>query len=129
VEGAPIDLAILGLGRDGHVAFDEPPARVASGVRAVALAAPTRQDAAPAFGGIDHVPDRALTVGLGTLYASLREQARRSLLDQGFSSISGGQRRRPLSKRPIGESRLGESRQTVAARSSSSTIVPSRPAR
>ena len=29
VEGAPIDLAVLGLGRDGHVAFDEPPGRVA----------------------------------------------------------------------------------------------------
>ena len=36
VEGAPIDLAVLGLGRDGHVAFDEPPARVASGIRVVA---------------------------------------------------------------------------------------------
>jgi hypothetical protein len=56
--------------------------------------------------------------------ASLREQATRSRLDQGFSSTSGGQRTRPLSKRPI-----GESRRTVAARSSSSTIVPSRPAR
>jgi glucosamine-6-phosphate deaminase len=68
VEGAPIDLAVLGLGRDGHVAFDEPPARVASGVRVVRLAATTRDDAAASFGGLDGVPDRALTVGLGTLY-------------------------------------------------------------
>jgi glucosamine-6-phosphate deaminase len=68
VEGAPIDLAVLGLGRDAHVAFDEPPARVASGVRAVALAPSTRHDAAPSFGGMAEVPERALTVGLGTLF-------------------------------------------------------------
>jgi glucosamine-6-phosphate deaminase len=68
VERAPLDLAVLGLGRDGHVAFDEPPARVASGVRTVALARTTREDAAPAFGGLAAVPERALTVGLGTLY-------------------------------------------------------------
>jgi glucosamine-6-phosphate deaminase len=68
VEGGAIDLAVLGLGRDGHVAFDEPPARVASGVRVVELADPTRRDAARAFGGVERVPQRALTVGLGTLY-------------------------------------------------------------
>jgi glucosamine-6-phosphate deaminase len=67
VEAAPIDLAILGLGRDGHVAFDEPPARFASGVRQVALTLETRSDAAAGFGGLEHVPTTALTVGLGTL--------------------------------------------------------------
>jgi hypothetical protein len=68
LEAAPIDLAVLGLGRDGHVAFDEPPARLASGVRVIDLVTETREDAAPAFGGVDRVPARALTVGLGTLY-------------------------------------------------------------
>jgi glucosamine-6-phosphate deaminase len=68
LEEAPIDLAVLGLGRDGHVAFDEPPARRASGVSLVSLAETTREDAAPAFGGFEHVPVRALTTGLGTLY-------------------------------------------------------------
>jgi glucosamine-6-phosphate deaminase len=68
LEEAPIDLAVLGLGRDGHVAFDEPPARMASGVAVVSLAGMTREDAAPAFGGAEHVPHRALTTGLGTLY-------------------------------------------------------------
>jgi glucosamine-6-phosphate deaminase len=68
VEGAPIDLAVLGLGRDGHVAFDEPPARLASGVQLVALTDMTRADAAAAFDGADRVPARALTTGLGTLY-------------------------------------------------------------
>jgi glucosamine-6-phosphate deaminase len=70
VQREPIDLAVLGLGRNGHVAFNEPPARVFSGVRAVTLAASTRTDAAPAFGGLGHVPGRALTVGLGTLLAA-----------------------------------------------------------
>jgi glucosamine-6-phosphate deaminase len=68
LEAAPIDVAVLGLGRDGHVAFDEPPARRASGVRVVELAADTREDAAPAFGGLGRVPASALTAGLGTLY-------------------------------------------------------------
>ena len=68
LEEAPIDLAVLGLGRDGHVAFDEPPARMASGVAVVPLAGMTREDAAAAFGGAEHVPPTALTTGLGTLY-------------------------------------------------------------
>lgn len=68
LEAAPIDLAVLGLGRDGHVAMDEPPARFASGVRIVEPAADTRLDAASAFGDVARVPVRALTVGLGTLY-------------------------------------------------------------
>jgi glucosamine-6-phosphate deaminase len=68
LEAAPIDLAVLGLGRDGHVAFDEPPARLASGVARVRLTEITRADAADAFGGRSGVPEQALTTGLGTLY-------------------------------------------------------------
>jgi glucosamine-6-phosphate deaminase len=68
LETAPLDVAVLGLGRDGHVAFDEPPASRASGVRVVDLVTTTRRDAAHAFGGEARVPARALTTGLGTLY-------------------------------------------------------------
>jgi glucosamine-6-phosphate deaminase len=68
LDAAPIDLAVLELGRDGHVAIDEPPARFASGVRVVTPALDTRMEAAPAFGDVARVPERALTVGLGTLY-------------------------------------------------------------
>jgi glucosamine-6-phosphate deaminase len=68
LEAAPIDLAVLGLGRDGHVAFDEPPARLASGVARVTLTETTRADAAAAFGGVAEVPAQGLTTGLGTLY-------------------------------------------------------------
>ena len=67
LDAGRVDLAVLGLGRDGHVAFDEPGSPVDSGVRRVALQATTRADAADAFGGIGNVPREAVTVGLGTL--------------------------------------------------------------
>ena len=67
LDEAPIDLVVLGLGRDGHVAFDEPGAPAAAGTRRVRLHPTTRADAAADFGGIEHVPHEALTVGLRTL--------------------------------------------------------------
>ena len=70
LDSAPVDLAVLGLGRDGHVAFDEPGATLGSGVRRVHLHPATREDAAGDFGGIEHVPHEALTVGLRTLLAA-----------------------------------------------------------
>src|SRR3954447_1185173 len=42
----PLHLAVLGLGRNGHVAFDEPGSTLAAGVHVVALADQTREDAA-----------------------------------------------------------------------------------
>jgi glucosamine-6-phosphate deaminase len=67
LDAAPIDLVVLGLGRDGHVAFDEPGSSLASPVRRVRLHETTRADAARDFGGVDRVPHEALTVGLRTL--------------------------------------------------------------
>jgi glucosamine-6-phosphate deaminase len=72
LDEAPIDLVVLGLGRDGHVAFDEPGSSVDNGVRRVRLHDATRADAAADFGGIEQVPREALTVGLRTL-AGARE--------------------------------------------------------
>src|SRR5438445_3033725 len=67
LDEAPIDVAVLGLGRDGHVAFDEPGSPVEAGVRRVKLHPTTRADAAADFGGLERVPVEALTVGLRTL--------------------------------------------------------------
>jgi glucosamine-6-phosphate deaminase len=67
LDAAPIDLAVLGLGRDGHVAFDEPGSRPWDRVKRVALAPATIADAAADFGGEERVPREALTVGLSTL--------------------------------------------------------------
>jgi glucosamine-6-phosphate deaminase len=70
LDEAPIDLAVLGLGRDGHVAFDEPGSPVDAGMRRVDLHPATRADAAADFGGSERVPREALTVGLRTLRAA-----------------------------------------------------------
>jgi glucosamine-6-phosphate deaminase len=70
LDEAPIDLVVLGLGRDGHVAFDEPGAPLDAGVRRVRLHPTTRADAAGDFGGLERVPTEALTVGLRTLLAA-----------------------------------------------------------
>jgi glucosamine-6-phosphate deaminase len=67
LDEAPIDFAVLGLGRDGHVAFDEPGSPVGAGMRRVELHPTTRADAAGDFGGPEQVPRQALTVGLRTL--------------------------------------------------------------
>ena len=65
---SPLDLAVLGLGRNGHVAFDEPGSGLDAGVREVALAASTREDAAAALAPLP-APQRGITTGIGTLLA------------------------------------------------------------
>jgi glucosamine-6-phosphate deaminase len=60
LDEAPIDVAVLGLGNDGHVAFDEPGSRLAEPTRVVRLRDETRAELGAA-------PEHALTVGLGTL--------------------------------------------------------------
>ena len=66
----PVDVAVLGLGRDGHVAFDEPGSTLGQGARRVRLSAVTREDAAHAFDGLGGVPHEAITVGLRTIAAA-----------------------------------------------------------
>ena len=63
-----LDMQLLGIGRNGHVGFNEPfeaPVAEASNLptRMIELHPVTRDDAAPAFGGLDKVPTHALTVG------------------------------------------------------------------
>ena len=62
-----LDLALLGLGRNGHVAFNEPGSPGDGRTRRVHLDIETRALAAPAFGGLERVPTEALTMGLGTI--------------------------------------------------------------
>jgi glucosamine-6-phosphate deaminase len=70
LDAAPVDLAVLGVGRDGHVAFDEPGSRPEDRVKRVALTETTIADAAADFHGAENVPREALTVGLSTLLAA-----------------------------------------------------------
>lgn len=67
-----IDLQLLGIGRNGHIGFNEPGSARDSRTRIIELAQTTRDDAASAFGGAAHVPGRALTMGVGTILAARR---------------------------------------------------------
>jgi len=67
-----IDLQILGIGRTGHIGFNEPGSPKDSLTRAIELNPITREDAAPAFGGLDNVPKHAITMGCGTILAAKR---------------------------------------------------------
>jgi glucosamine-6-phosphate deaminase len=62
-----IDFQILGIGRTGHIGFNEPGSGVESRTRLVALDAVTRRDAAADFFGGENVPREALTMGIATI--------------------------------------------------------------
>jgi glucosamine-6-phosphate deaminase len=63
-----IDLQLVGLGRTGHIGFNEPLSSLMSRTREKALTPETRAQNAPFFGGDpDAVPRRALTMGVGTI--------------------------------------------------------------
>lgn len=62
-----IDLQLLGIGRTGHIGFNEPGSASDSRTRLVTLAPLTRQDAAPSFGSLEAVPQEAVTMGIGTI--------------------------------------------------------------
>jgi glucosamine-6-phosphate deaminase len=62
-----IDLQLLGIGRTGHVGFNEPGSTRQSRTRMVTLDPVTRRDAASDFFGEENVPHRALTMGVGTI--------------------------------------------------------------
>ena len=62
-----IDLQLLGIGRTGHIGFNEPGSASDSRTRLVTLAAETREDAASSFGGIECVPTQAVSMGIGTI--------------------------------------------------------------
>ncbi len=62
-----VDVQILGIGSNGHIAFNEPGSPLDSRTRLEALTEQTRQDNARFFESIDHVPTHALTQGLGTI--------------------------------------------------------------
>ena len=67
-----IDFQLLGIGRTGHIGFNEPGSHHNSGTRVITLDHITRADAAPAFLGIDNVPRRAITMGIATVHSARR---------------------------------------------------------
>jgi glucosamine-6-phosphate deaminase len=99
-EAGGIDLQILGIGRTGHVGFNEPGSPRNSRTRLITLDSVTRGDAASDFFGERHVPRTAITMGVGTIL-----DARKVLL------IAFGEHKAPIVKRAV----EGEITSTVAA--------------
>jgi len=63
-----IDLLLLGIGRNGHIGFNEPFSLPNSRTRLVTLDPVTRKDAASDFFHESNVPQQAITMGLGTIF-------------------------------------------------------------
>ena len=70
LKGTPIDLCILGIGSNGHIAFNEPGTSFDSRTQVVDLSEQTIQDNSRFFDSIDDVPTQAITMGLGTIMES-----------------------------------------------------------
>ena len=70
-----IDLQLLGIGKAGHIGFNEPLSALRSRTRVKALTPTTIKQNAESFDGEDKVPRRAITMGVGTII-----EARRCLL-------------------------------------------------
>ncbi|MEQ9424546.1 MAG: glucosamine-6-phosphate deaminase [Cyclobacteriaceae bacterium] len=67
-----IDLQILGIGRTGHIGFNEPGSGLNSPTRLITLDYLTMVDAASDFFGQENVPRKAITMGVGTILKSRR---------------------------------------------------------
>ncbi len=67
-----IDLQLLGIGKSGHIGFNEPLSALRSRTREKALTPTTIKQNAPFFGGEDKMPRRAITMGVGTILDAKR---------------------------------------------------------
>jgi len=85
-----IDFQILGIGRTGHIGFNEPGSPGRSRTRLIALDPLTRRDAAGDFGGEENTPRHALTMGVRTIL-----EARRVVL------MAWGQHKAPIVRAAI----------------------------
>jgi glucosamine-6-phosphate isomerase len=84
-----IDLQILGIGKTGHIGFNEPGSGAESRTRLVMLDAITRRDAAADFFGEDFVPREALTMGIATI------------LEDEIAILATGEHKAPIVHRAI----------------------------
>ena len=67
-----LEWQLLGIGRTGHIGFNEPGSGRETRTRRVELAPVTREDAALAFGGLENVPEYAVSMGVGTILEARR---------------------------------------------------------
>ena len=67
-----LDIQLLGIGRTGHIGFNEPGSHFNSKTRLITLDHTTRFDASKSFNGIENVPSKAITMGIRTIFNSKR---------------------------------------------------------
>ena len=67
-----IDFQLLGIGKAGHIGFNEPLSALQSRTRVKALTPTTLKQNCAGFGGEDKMPRRAMTMGVGTILESRR---------------------------------------------------------
>lgn len=67
VTAARLDVQLLGIGGNGHIAFNEPGTPLDGKTSVVALSEATRRDNARFFNSVDDVPRNAITLGIGTI--------------------------------------------------------------
>ncbi len=67
-----LDLQLLGIGRTGHIGFNEPGSSIDSPTRLITLDHITKMDAASDFFGEENVPVKAITMGVGTIMKAKR---------------------------------------------------------
>ena len=75
LDAGGIDIQLLGLGRNGHIGFNEPTGSLRSRTWIKILSEQTLQDNSDVFGSLEAMPKHALTMGIGTIL-----EARRCLL-------------------------------------------------
>ena len=96
---AGIDFQILGIGKTGHIGFNEPGSGADSRTRLVHLDAVTRRDAAADFFGEEYVPREAITMGVATILEAREIAHPRHRRAQGARSSSAPSRARSTSSR------------------------------
>lgn len=67
INACPADIQLLGLGHNGHIAFNEPDEHLSAGTHVVKLKEETREANARFFASIDDVPTEAYTMGIGSI--------------------------------------------------------------
>jgi len=92
VDSGGIDFQLLGVGRSGHIGFNEPGSGADSLTRRIHLDKITRLDAASDFFGEENVPDMAITMGVGTIL-SARE----------IALMAFGEHKAPIVRRAVEE--------------------------
>jgi glucosamine-6-phosphate deaminase len=67
-----LELAVVGLGQNGHVAFNEPGSLPDSRTRVVTLTEESREQSSDYWAGKEAIPEHAMTMGLGTILSARR---------------------------------------------------------